>query len=269
MTNKHISPRLLSSALCGSMLLSTAAQADGTLSDDWQYKAAIYLWGASIGGDTTVQSDAQDAISQADLGISFDNLLDNLDMAFMGSFEARKGKWSIITDLLYLDISAGNRNKIGLPTEPPIRLNTRTKLDLSGWVLQAAGGYNLISDERSSFDVLVGARYFELDTGFSADLSLLNREREYKASASGSVLDAFIGMKGSYALAPNWTVLYYADLGAGQSDFTWQANGGISYKATKHVDVALTYRHLEWDIGGDGLDNMNFSGPLLGVIFNW
>jgi hypothetical protein len=74
------------------MLLSTAAQADGTLSDDWQYKAAIYLWGASIGGDTTVQSDAQDAISQADLGISFDNLLDNLDMAFIGFLRSPQGQ---------------------------------------------------------------------------------------------------------------------------------------------------------------------------------
>jgi len=269
MTNEPIFPTLLSSALCGSMLLSAPVRADDTMSDDWQYKAAIYLWGASIGGDTTVQDNGQGASSQADLDISFDTLLDNLDMAFMGSFEARKGKWSVIMDLLYLDISAGNRSTISLPTNPSLRVNTRTKLNLSGWVLQAAGGYNLISDERSSFDVVVGARYFELDTDFSADLSLSSFGREYKASSSGSVLDAFVGMKGSYVLAPNWTALYYADLGAGQSDFTWQANAGISYKATEHLDVALTYRHLEWDIGGDTLDNMNFSGPLLGVIYSW
>jgi hypothetical protein len=37
------------------------------------------------------------------------------------------------------------------------------------------------------------------------------------------------------------------------------------------VDVALVYRHLEWDIDDSArvIDDINFSGPTLGVIFRW
>jgi hypothetical protein len=268
---KYIAPRLLSSIFCAGTLLSGTAQAREVTTDEWQYSAAIYMWAASIGGDSSLELDdqAKQVFARADIDISFDNLIDNLDMAFMGSLEARKQKWLFIADLLYLDISAGNRNKLTLPTQPPLDIKTRTKLGMTGWVLQGAGGYNLVADSKSSFDVLGGVRHFDLGTDLSFDYNGTILNRKIKASSSGNVTDAFVGFKGRYALSPRWDLRYYADMGTGQSDFTWQASAGITWQATNNMDVALTYRHLQWDVGGDAIDNIHFSGALLGTIFHW
>ncbi len=89
----------------------------------------------------------------------------------------------------------------------------------------------------------------------------------------GTALDAVIGVKGKYAFANanRWSIPYYLDIGAGDSDFTWQALTGISYQAANWVDVALTYRHMEWDLTStDGIiKNVNFDGPALGATFHF
>jgi len=33
--------------------------------------------------------------------------------------------------------------------------------------------------------------------------------------------------------------------------------------------VGLMYRHLEWDIDGDLIDDIDFSGPAVGAVFRW
>lgn len=64
---------------------------------------------------------------------------------------------------------------------------------------------------------------------------------------------------------------YYADIGAGDSEFTWQVSAGVLYRASDALDVALVYRHLEWDIDDSArvVDDLEFSGPALGVVFRW
>ena len=119
------------------------------------------------------------------------------------------------------------------------------------------------------FGLLGGLRYFKLDTRLSVDTSSVLQDRWFKASSSGSVTDAIIGIRGNYHFNPKWAFRYYADIGAGQSDFTWQANAGITYSTSDNWDIALTYRHLEWDVGGKSIDDMSFDGPLLGIVYNW
>ena len=58
---------------------------------------------------------------------------------------------------------------------------------------------------------------------------------------------------------------------SGESDFTWQAITGISYQAANWVDVALTYRHMEWDVKSKDelIKNVNLSGPSFGATFHF
>jgi len=53
------------------------------------------------------------------------------------------------------------------------------------------------------------------------------------------------------------------------TDNGWQFAAGVSYHAAKWVDIAFVYRYLEWDIGGDFVDDLNFSGPALGAVFRF
>ena len=71
------------------VLVATApgilAAEEASQDEGWKFGAEIYLWGASIGGESA---------SGADIDIDFDDLLKNLRMAFMGTVGARKGKYT-------------------------------------------------------------------------------------------------------------------------------------------------------------------------------
>jgi hypothetical protein len=116
-------------------------------------------------------------------------------------------------------------------------------------------------------DVLAGIRYLDLETDVTLDLSAFGGSKSAKFSEDGSLTDGIVGIKGIYAVGQSWSIPFYADIGTGDSDVTWQVSTGVFYHATKTVDLALMYRHLEWDVGNDLLDDLNFSGPLLGAIF--
>jgi len=260
--------RIFVLALCAGFMVIAPVQAEESSADNgWQFAAAVYLWGADIGGHSA---------SGSEVDISFNDIFDNLNAGFMGTFEARKDKWLVLTDVVYLDVSADDKTKVTVPVGPgigpgpvPVDITAKAEIDLKGRVFQLAGGYNLISDGPLMLDLLAGARYLDLDTDISVDLSALGRSRKFKASESGNVWDGIVGVKGNYNLNPRWSLPYYADIGTGQSDFTWQVAAGVSYHAAKWEDIAFVYRHLEWDIGGDFVDELNFSGPALGAVFRF
>ncbi len=83
-------------------MLVQAQEADSE--DRWKFKLAIYLWGAGVGG-TTQRGD------QIDVG--FSDIASNLNGAFMGAFEARKSKWSLGADVIYLNVEADKAGTIG------------------------------------------------------------------------------------------------------------------------------------------------------------
>jgi len=193
-------------------------------------------------------------------------------MAFMGSYQARKGRWSILTDVLYLDLSADKQ----LDLIPPIggdiiNVTTDASTNVKGLILHLGGGYNLYNRENTTADFIFGARYLDLsmDLNLAFDLGVPDLNPTLALSESGDAWDAFIGFKGNISLGDRWFIPYYADIGTGDSDFTWQATTGIAYKAADWADIVLVYRYLAWDLGGDIIDDINISGPALGVIFRF
>lgn len=66
-----------------------------------------------------------------------------------------------------------------------------------------------------------------------------------------------------------WYLSFYADVGAGDSKLTWQAWPGVGYRF-ENVDAVAGYRHLAWETDdGDTFEDINFSGPMLGVKFRF
>ena len=176
----------------------------------------------------------------------------------MGIISARKGKWTLLADLIYLSIhqeTSSTANIIGVPEKIDVDVK------LKGFVSTFGVAYRVIEDEMTSLDLLVGGRYFRLDLDLDADV--------WGSKSSGSdsedVLDAIIGSQVILNLSDRWYLSCYADVGAGDSKLTWQAWPGIGYRL-KHVDVVAGYRHLAWKSdNGDAIDDINFSGPMIGV----
>jgi hypothetical protein len=48
------------------------------------------------------------------VGKTSSEVLSKLELAFMGAFEARKGRWGLIADLFYADLSQSRATPLGL-----------------------------------------------------------------------------------------------------------------------------------------------------------
>ena len=169
-------------------------------------------------------------------------------------------------------LDVDNTADLSIPVGPvQVPVTTALSLELDGWVLHFMGGYNLYSDCMSRLDVNFGARYLDLAMDMFLELQSLGPGRSRTVSESLTSFDGIVGLKGNATLNDKWFLPYYVDIGAGESEFTWQATACVGYRAGDTADVALVYRHLEWDIDDSArvLDDINVCGPTLGVIFRW
>lgn len=138
-------------------------------------------------------------------------------------------------------------------------------MKLKGFVSTFGVAYRVIDDGMTSLDLLAGARYFNMDVDFDADLGA----GKIKYSDSGDALDGIIGGQVLISLTDRWYLSFYGDIGTGDSEVTWQAWPGVGYRL-ENLDVVAGYRHLEWETDdGDTFDDLSFSGPLLGVKFSF
>ena len=99
--------------------------------------------------------------------------------------------------------------------------------------------------------------------------------RDGQARASLTNWDFVIGFRGRFAFGQDnaWFIPYHLDMGSGDSDFTWQAMAGVGY-AFRWGEAVGFWRHLGYDLDTDpadraGVQEMDFSGPGLGVVFRW
>lgn len=239
--------------------LETRAE-EPIISDDWQFDAQVYIWAADFGGELN---------NGATFDVPFSTMVDNLKMGFYGSFEARKDKWLVFTDVVYLNIGTD------AVTEPPgdfLFDASFRDVKLKGGAINLVGGFNLSAKGRSRIDFIAGVRYLDLGSEFGLNVTRLGETTPvFIPIEMGTAWDVIVGVKGGFAFAHRWSIPYHVDIGAGDSDFTWQVLSGVSYHAAKWVDVALTYRHMEWDLTSvDGvLENVNFSGPSIGATFHF
>ena len=255
-----------------SLLLGvTAAKA---ADEDWQFRASLYGYFPSIGGETNFPAGAGTGID-----IAADDLIENAKLVGMASFEAQRGRWGGFVDVIYMNIgdSVSDTTSLGAGNVPlPPGITADASLDVTAWVITTAANYRAVATAQSTFDVFAGARLLDakgdLDWSFNVDLSPFGGPPQHgSAEASGDKVDAIVGLKGRYQFGADgrWFVPYYLDAGTGDSDLTWQAALGIGY-ATRHGEVFAAYRHLDYDLGADGaIANLEFDGPAIGLAFRW
>jgi hypothetical protein len=260
--------RAIATTACAGLLgVAGSLQAAGQPAPgDWQYTATIYGWYAGIDGKLNYEGDGGDSSSPS---LDAGSVIDNLQMAFMGTLGARKDKWSGLLDVAYLNLGNKKTASVALPGGESI--DARVDLGLKGWQVGLYGGYNIYDTERATMDAVAGLRYLYVETNAKLAINgpLPPSLPDKKLSRNGSVLDGVVGVRGQAKITGNWFIPYHADLGAGQSRLTWQAMAGIGYEAG-WGDTLLVYRHLEWDQDDDKLlQNMSFSGPALAFRFHF
>jgi hypothetical protein len=259
-------------ALLAAVLLPATASASD--SDSWQYGLSIYGWFPDISGTTAFPLGAGE-----DFTVPIGDILDNLQFTFQGSFDARKGKWGMFADMIYLDLGkSGQETRDGMigDAQIPVDVTAKVGFDMKSLITTAAGYYRMVDETNKSFDFVFGLRYADVSqklnwnlSGNIGDLPVTGPVGSAKVSAS--YWDAIIGMRGQFGFGQSgkWYIPYYADIGTGDSDLTWQAAGGIGYRFG-WGEIAGVWRYLDYDLpSGKSIGDMDFSGPAIGAVFRW
>ncbi len=246
-------------AMTAALLMAGASQVFAAEEDKWEFGVNVYAWIAGIGGTTS---------GGGNIDVPFSDIVSNLDFALMLSGEAHKGKWSVLSDILYMDIS-DKINASGNVFDPPA-VDGKVKVTIEAWVVNLAGGYTVVDMDKLHLDVVAGARYLYMEPGLSLSI---NNQPSRSFSDSGDVLDGIVGIRGKTDLTDKWFLAYYLDVGTGDTDSTWQAQGGFGYHFSS-LDAFAGYRYLKWNFdsnntGGRLFDDLDMSGPYAGVRFRF
>ncbi len=241
--------RLLMIAL--PLLAATNASAQDA---DWTYKATLYGWfpGMSTTIDTnfgTIESDS-----------SASDALSNLDMAFMGSFAAQRGRWGLVGDLLYTDLSSTQDTPFALYGEGTVGVKMTA---FSGYAL-----YRVSTDPTVLFDVGAGFRNFNVDIDVSLSQGI---NAAASQSIDGNWTVPLIAARLSVPINEDWFLTGFADWGgSGSVDQTWQVYGGVGYAFNDRWSTQLGYRFMDITKQLDGRDvSIDLSGALLAFTYSF
>lgn len=269
-----------SRSVAAALLLSAGVLAPGiagaqAASPGWTVSATLYGYLPSVGGETAfpVQSGG------GSVDIPVDKILDSIDFVFMGTLDVHNGRWGAFTDFMYLDLGGGKSNSRDFTIGgKPIPGGTTADLgwDMKGVIWTLAGQYRVVGGSGLVLDVLAGARLADIEQDASWVITgslgpLAPPARTGIGEAEVSHWDGIVGLKGRYtfAQAPKWSLPFYIDVGAGDSDLTWQAFAGVSY-AFGWGELSAGWRYLDYDMkSGKPIKDLNFSGAMVGATFRW
>jgi len=238
----------------------------------WRYGASLYLYVPTLGGTSSAPADSGGTPIDVDV-------VDTLKVTLMGSFDAHNGRWGVFTDLVYLNLGDSKQRSrdftigdVGLPAGTTADI----EWDLKGLAWTIAGEYRVVSNSALTLDALAGARLLDIRTtmqwSISGDLGpILPSGRTGSSEETNSALDAIVGVKGRLTPGSSgrWSVPVYLDVGAGESELTWQAAAGISY-AYEWGELTAMWRYLAYEMKpGNSMKDLNFSGPMFGATFRW
>ena len=177
---------------------------------------------------------------------------------------AKKGKWTFLTDVVYLDLDhSQNKN---LVDGGPVRLDL-TNFEMKAWIVTPYASYNVLDSDRVNLDLLAGARYLWLEITSKIEKQILTTTSTSSSAESDNVWDGIVGVRGAIKLDEKWHLPFHFDVGTGDSDVTWQTYAGVGYKLD-NIDLALGYRHLRWDFDdGAPLQHLYVTGPMIGIKY--
>ena len=259
--------------LAGALLAHTGivCAEDNKSQDEWRFTLTPYFWAPSISGTMKFSLPVGSGEGKADIGPN--DYLENLKFAGMMSFDAAKGRWSILSDIIYIDFS-GSRDA----TVPGLGIGSgfagSADTELQALVFEIAGAYTVFKNQNGNLDVLAGLRYASVEGKVDLNINgpLPAGWRSRKFSAREDFVDPIIGFRGKLLLGKNWFMPYYFDIGgfSVDSDLTLQAYAGIGYRFTDWFSMSLGYRYLYYDFGNTKLvEDLSLHGGVLGFVFNF
>jgi hypothetical protein len=166
-------------------------------SSDWSFAISPYAWTPGI------TSSVETGWGTVEVDKSIGDVLSNLDLAFMGAFEARNGRWSLIADIFHAELSASRATPLGL-------LFSGVQFETEAQALSGYAGYRVHENDRMAVDLMAGFRVNSVDLNVSLSPGLLQGQR---FSARETWVDPLIGGRVRFAITDHWFATALVDVG--------------------------------------------------------
>jgi len=249
---KILSGRRLALLIAHCSLIFYAANADAQSGNAIQWSVTPYIWAS----DTSVDLTFRDTnIGAGD--ITFGDLLEVLDAAFMLHVENGGGNWSTFGDFTYLDTSdTTERTLITIDAD-----NEQIFLDVA--VAYWPSGFG------SQLNLFGGLRYSGFDDRYRFSIGGMQIAEQ---RSSKNYYDALLGVRYRFELAERWELLTYGDLSFGDSEGTFLLRANFAYLVGKRQQnrILFGYQYKEAEFkDGDLVTDFSYSGPMAGFNFRF
>jgi hypothetical protein len=238
--------------------MADEAEPSPLLTDDWSLSISPYIWGAGLEGSVASFPGAP----EADVDVSFNDILKHLDMAGMAIVQLRYQRVAAYMDLVYTSVSADQDTPLGI-------LFDDVELESEIFIGTFGGAYRAIETDHASVDLLAGLRVWSVDTVLTLEGGALP-DQEFEHGENW--VDPIIGFHGRYQFDNGiflTNLFQIGGFGVG-SDLTWDTFGGIGYQFNDSVSAIAGYRHLEVDYEHNGfVFDVEMSGPVIGMTIHF
>ena len=241
-------------AVALSSVLFSAAEVHAQDESDFGWSITPYLWATETRVDLTFQD--------IDIGtgeISFNDLLDVLDAAFMIHVEGGKGNWSAFGDLTYLKTSDSTERTLFF-------VDSESKqLFFDGAVAWWPGGAG------SNFNLYGGLRLSDFDDRYTFRLVTDNTPVGERRSTK-DYYDALLGLRYRFDFSDRWALLTQADASFGDSEGTYLLRASLAWTVGKRQQnrVLFGYQYKTAEFKDDDLRlDFDYQGPMVGFNFRF
>ena len=145
--------------------------------DKWQISFTPYGWMINVNGDVTARGHT------ADINQNFFQIVEDSDslLAWMSYFEARKGRFALFTDVVWMDLGfpgsfQAHKSPFKRFPRAVVSVKGKAQLDYQSTIIQSGVAYEVARWQRApgsytALDVLGGARYWNQDLDASLHLT--------------------------------------------------------------------------------------------------
>jgi len=245
-TTKNAMTKLVAALLFAGVPIGAAAE-------DWDWSLTPYAWLPAVGTDIHID------VPPIDTGgtTQFSAIRPKLGFTIPLHLEAQGDEWGLLSDLLYLPISADRHNDI---------FSTDTSLDAGIFELAAVWSPSPVRHE--GFELIGGLRYLWA----SVDFKLIPANPALpsgKISVDKDYPDFMLGARWTAKLTDRWALTLRGDGSWGSTDGTYGADAVFTY-ATSNGAWVLGYRYLRLKFSDDDRDfNVKMYGPEFGYSFKF
>jgi hypothetical protein len=245
----------------------------------WSFAVTPYVWLPTLSADLRANG-PRGGTANTSISAGIGDYISDINAGLMLGAEARHGRFSVLTDLIYVNTSltssVSHLSSVNLGSGPiniprSQQLSTGTRAAMTIWSL--AGGYTLLQGDWGNLDGIVGFRMLALNstTNHLLSVNILAPDGTIALSRDGSLniaktyFNAIGGVTGRINI-PNskFYLPFYFDVGDGGLPLTWQAYGGIAYSAASWADLSVGYRYLTFQNGNNtGVRNLSLRGVII------